>query len=306
MSGPAALDPGSFRDPSGYVYTHGSRVFRALSAKGAASFLPVLDSGLLDRWAQAGRCVATHIATDAPVPQGLGFSPALVLEHARIPYLSYPYEWPFALLKSAALLHLDLQVEALDAGFSFSDSSAYNIQFIGSQPVLMDVLSLRPYRDGEYWEGYKQFCEQFLNPLLLSVKLGVPHAHWYRGNLHGIGIEEAAALMPWRSKFSPNMFAHVHLHAKLTASARGQQTGPAKAMRPMSKVRLRALLTSMRGWVASFKPRGQGETFWADYDRNNSYAPEAAAQKRRFIQEYVRAVQPATVYDFGCNSGDYS
>jgi hypothetical protein len=47
----------------------------------------------------------------------------LVLEHDVIPFISYPYEWPFALLKRAALLQLQLHAEALDEGFTFVDSS---------------------------------------------------------------------------------------------------------------------------------------------------------------------------------------
>ena len=31
-----------------------------------------------------------------------------MLKHERIPFVSYPYEWPFSMLKDAALLQLDL------------------------------------------------------------------------------------------------------------------------------------------------------------------------------------------------------
>ena len=31
-----------------------------------------------------------------------------MLRHERIPFVSYPYEWPFAMLRDAALLQLDL------------------------------------------------------------------------------------------------------------------------------------------------------------------------------------------------------
>lgn len=33
------------------------------------------------------------------------------LEHRKLTFISYPYEWPFSLLKEAALTHLDLHLE---------------------------------------------------------------------------------------------------------------------------------------------------------------------------------------------------
>jgi len=80
-------------------------------------------------------------------------------------FVSHPYEWCFAALREAALLHLDLHV-ALAAGFTLSDAAAYNVQFQGTRPVFIAHLSLRPYREGELWDGHRHFCMQFLNPLL--------------------------------------------------------------------------------------------------------------------------------------------
>ena len=53
---------------------------------------------------------------------------AYLLRHSRLPFLSYPYEWPFALLKRAALFHLDIMLTALDRGFTLSDATAGNIE----------------------------------------------------------------------------------------------------------------------------------------------------------------------------------
>ena len=54
-----------------------------------------------------------------------------LIEHTPIRYVSHPYEWAFGALKAAALLHLDLQLDALGHGVQFSDASAYNDQFDG-------------------------------------------------------------------------------------------------------------------------------------------------------------------------------
>src|SRR3546814_16988540 len=113
-------------------------------------------------------------------------------EHPKIAFVSYPYEWSFSLLKAAALLHLDLHLAALEHGMTLSDASAYNVQFLGPRPLFVDLLSLRRYREGEFWDGHSQFCHQFLNPLLLRALLGVSHNAWYRGALEGITTSEPA------------------------------------------------------------------------------------------------------------------
>ncbi|MCZ6741012.1 MAG: class I SAM-dependent methyltransferase, partial [Alphaproteobacteria bacterium] len=44
----------------------------------------------------------------------------IVLEHPKIPFWSYPYEWPFGALKAAALTHLDIQIALLDHDIALS------------------------------------------------------------------------------------------------------------------------------------------------------------------------------------------
>ena len=41
-----------------------------------------------------------------------------VLEHTRVPVVSYPYEWSFGMLRDAALLQLDLTLAALEEGMT--------------------------------------------------------------------------------------------------------------------------------------------------------------------------------------------
>ena len=67
-----------------------------------------------------------------------------MLEHERVPVVSYPYEWSFAMLREAAALQLDVLRAALDEGMSLKDGTAYNVQFVGSRPTFIDVGSFEP------------------------------------------------------------------------------------------------------------------------------------------------------------------
>src|SRR3954454_2869441 len=136
----ARPDSGSFRDPSGHVYDIGGEILRTVNDRAAADYDFVRSSGLLQVLADRGLVVGSEeIVTDAIPKEGVH----KVLRHPRLSFVSYPYEWSFPVLKAAALLHLDIQIEALKHDVALSDSSAYNIQFEGPNPVFIDILSFR-------------------------------------------------------------------------------------------------------------------------------------------------------------------
>lgn len=234
---------------------------------------------------------------------------AYVLEHPRIPFISYPYEWSFEQLKAAALLHLDLQLALLDDGTVLSDASAYNVQFIGSKPIFIDFLSLRPYVEGEFWSAHRQFCEQFLNPLLLRAIVGVAHNAWFRGALEGIPTTDLAKLIPLRHRYSWNMLTQVMLQAKLE---RDSMSDPLKAfdrakrLRRLPKASYRAILQQLRNWIGKLSLKDQSKSIWGNYATENTYSGDEAKAKRAFISEFITAAAPHTIIDMGCNTGDYT
>jgi ribosomal protein L11 methylase PrmA len=299
---------GSFRDPSGHVHDLNGRILRTITDHAAAEYEALRDSGVLQSLTDQGWLIASReVGRDA-----LG-SPddavRHVVEHPRIPHVSFPYEWPFSLLRDAALHHLDLHMAALDEGATLSDASAYNIQFRGPKPVFIDLLSLRRYREGEYWAAHRQFCEQFLNPLLLRALLGVAHNGWFRGTLEGIPTTEFARLLPLRRNLSWNVLVHVTLQARLQRGAVSEGGARAARMtrnRPLSRTAYRAMLTQLRNWIAGLHPADAGRTEWGDYAESNTYSGDEEQAKRRFVGAFIAAERPATVWDLGCNTGEYS
>ena len=298
-SGPRR-DAASFRDPAGFVFHQDGRVRRAVTEYGIEAARAVRATGLITRLIAAG-----SLLPEEEIATSLQGQPhvRLVLEHPRIPFVSYPYEWPFRALQAAALLHLDIQIEALDAGVMLTDASAYNVQFIGSRPVFIDHLAFRPHREGELWAAHRQFCEQFLHPLLLQHLLGIECHPWYRGRLEGIPGDEVARLLRWRHKVRWNVFTNVVLPARLQRLA-GRPAAEGRISRAkMPREGLRQMLSSLRRWIAGMKPRGLDATTWAAYD---AAVPETESRAiGAFVEEFVRRRFPALVWDLGCNAGRY-
>ncbi len=308
MSRPEFAVEGSFRDPSGTVFEIDGRIFRTVNEVARQAYETVRDQGVFRDLSASHMLVSCTEVPGDERPSSLPDA-AYVLEHNRVPLISFPYEWSFQALKAAALHHLDLQLLLFDRDVVLSDATAYNVQFIGPKPLFIDALSLRPYVEGEIWSGHRRFCEQFLNPLLLRSTLGVAHNAWFRGNLEGIQTSDLARLIPFRKKLSLNMLSHVVLQAHLEGRARSAPDAAiekAANRRQLPRTSYRGMLTQLRNWIARLQPADTGKTVWQDYATTHTYAGDEAADKARMIRDFAKDVRPGTLIDMGCNTGDYS
>src|SRR5947207_2576713 len=98
----------------------------------------------------------------------------MILEHERVDFPSYPYEWNPEMLHAAGMLTLDL-AQALHAdGLGLKDGTPYNVLFRGPEPVFIDVLSFERREPGDAtWLPYAQFVRTFLLPLLANRAYGL-------------------------------------------------------------------------------------------------------------------------------------
>ena len=305
MNPAVSVEAGSFRDPSGRVIYADDRVFRTVMGTAADSFRQAETSGIFRKLIADGMLVDFADITDQAPAWGLEEADML-LEHPRLPFVSYPYEWSFSLHKAAALAHLDLHLDLLRSGFTLSDATAYNIQFDGVRPKFIDHLSIRPYEDGEIWAGHRQFCMQFLNPLLMWSVLDVQPNHWFRGSLEGIAPEDLAKLLPWSKRFNWTILTHVIAQAAMQRRYSNSAASSAKFGKSrLPRQSFEAMLRGLRSTIAKLDVPSH-KTVWNDYAQNTSYAAPETQAKHEFVQEMVAKVEPDLLYDLGCNSGDYS
>jgi ribosomal protein L11 methylase PrmA len=300
-----STDPGSFRDPAGVVVHAEGRVYRVVSPAGAAQYELARDSGLLPALVADGRLVPFDEADPRTLKDRIAGTVSHLLALPTLDFISWPYEWPFPALRAAAMLHLDIHLAALERGLTLADASAFNIQFQGTMPIFIDHLSFRGYRPGEYWHGHRQFCEQFLNPLLLRAACGIPHHAWYRASMSGITGAELSRALPWYRKLSPLVFLHVVLPDLLQHRHAGDPE-TARPNRPLPRSSFTAMLAGLRRGIARLAARPDAASVWTGYAGNTSYRPGEAAAKLQFVREYVEHARPRVVWDLGCNTGDFA
>jgi hypothetical protein len=298
------LEPGSFRDPDSRIFTADGRVLRLLSEQALADWRVLSSSGLLDELP----VIATR-EVEADVPEALHGGVAAVLEHEVIPFVSYPYEWTFSMLREAALLQLQLLRRSVEKGLILKDSTPYNVQFRGSEPVFIDVGSFEQLREGEPWAGYRQFCMLFLYPLLLQAWKDVSFQPWLRGSLEGITPHEARALLSTRDLLRRGALSHVVLHNRLE-SRYDEKDADLKGELRQAGFKKELILANIRGLerlIHRLRWGAEGaRSTWSEYGPHTTYSAEDAERKARFVADAVAEEQPRLVWDIGANEGRHS
>ena len=300
-------EPASFRDPDSKVFYAGGAVFRALSASGLADWTAFAATRLFRDETARGRIVATEEVAPSELAPELEGQWAGLLRHERVPLVSYPYEWPFGMLKDATLLQLELLEAALDEDMTLKDASPYNVQWRGSRPVFVDVGSFERLRPGEPWAGYRQLCTLSLYPLMLQAYKGVPFQPWLRGRIDGIDPADARAAMSARDLLRPGVFTHVALHSRLERRYADRRRDVKRELRAagfgkeLIKANARRLAKLVRRleWTP---PRSE----WSGYADAAPYTAADAARKAAFVHMALVARKPRLVWDLGANEGVYS
>lgn len=304
---PLTPDPGSFRDPLSRVFESDGSIYRALRGDGATDYTKLEGTSFFSAAIADGRLVATERVESSAADEILadGDWDALLC-HERIPFVSYPYEWTFEMLRDAALLQLDLTLAALDEGMVSKDATSYNVQFVGARPTFIDIGSFEVFRDGDPWYGYRQFCQLFLNPLLLEAYRDVPFQPWLRGSIDGIGAIETAAMLRFRDRFRKGVLTHVALQARAerkyadTDRDVKKEIGSAGFKRELILGNLRGLQKTISGleWR-------KGDSTWSGYGDRAHYTDEDLAEKERIVAAAVPA-DCRLAWDIGANDGHFS
>ncbi|HEX2695917.1 MAG TPA: class I SAM-dependent methyltransferase [Acidobacteriota bacterium] len=291
--------PGSFRDPSGFLFRRAGVLYRQVNAVYREHYDELLGEGLYKDLTSAGLMVR-HEEVD--VPPAEPSTSYRIIRPEPVPFISYPYEWCFGELKDAALATLRIQKMALERGLTLKDASAYNIQFLGGRPVLIDTLSFEKLRMTP-WVAYRQFCQHFLAPLLLMARRDHRLGQLSRIFLDGVPLDLTSLLLPRSTRLRPGIAMHIHLHA---ASQKHYATrAVAVKERPVSLVSLKGLADSLERLVRRTEFR-LTRTEWGNYYKETNYSDEAFEDKKRIVSEFLELAKPRTVWDLGANTGVFS
>jgi SAM-dependent methyltransferase len=288
------------------VFYSGGDVLRGLDAQAAQDWKALATSDFFAAAQAAGRLTPTEEVT-GPEPGRW----AAVLRHERIPFVSYPYEWSYGMLRDAAALHLDLLRDALGAGLTMKDGTAYNVQWRGALAQFVDIGSFEPARDGEPWAGYRQFCQTMLYPLMLQAHLGLDFQPWLRGRIDGVEPGQIRPLFGGTRRMLPGVLKHVHLHDAMQSRNAERSTGAVRDQLKDAGFNRELVLATVRALakLVDKLDRPPAATQWVDYRETCSYSDDERSVKAAFVDTALRAAGADgldLVLDLGANDGAYA
>jgi hypothetical protein len=297
---------GSFRDRHSRVLRSDGRVIRVLDATAAAEWQALAKSPFLSEAMAQGRVVPTR---EIDLARAGTSDPrwTLALEHDRIPFLSWPYEWSFGMLKDAARLHLQLLVESLDAGFTMKDGSAYNLQWVGASPSFIDLGSFEQWKSGAPWAGYRQFCQLMLFPLMVQAHLDIDFQPLLRGSLEGLDVGFVNKTFGLSRRSRKGVFTHVYLQSALTDRVSNTRRDIRKdlASAGFNQELVKSNARRMLGLIEKLD-WGRSRSEWGDYTEEHNYSDEDHQKKAQFVRDAAARENAELCWDLGANTGQFS
>lgn len=291
-------NPGSFKDPSGFVFSAHGVLYRQVNKSYAAAYDQLMQSGLY--------ALLTGKKLLVPHQEVAGNLTGLpdwykTISPIRISVISYPYEWCFEQLRDAGLLTLQLLRHSLDHGLVLKDATPFNIQFQGTQPVWIDTLSFAPYDPTQPWIAYRQFCECYLFPLYLEHYLATGLQPLRMAYPDGISVALTAKLLPFRSRWNMGAWLHVFLQNRIA----GKRARPTPAV-AFSKNKLLHLIDHLESILKRFPSQKGRQTTWSDYYASTILSQDYLQQKEKIFHTLLAELPVGTALDLGANEGYFS
>jgi hypothetical protein len=300
-----SMNNGSFRDPSGKVFSIDGEIYRSIFAPGVKDFEAARDAGMYRRLISAGLLTPyEEIAERDFTPEGT----VHCLHHPRLPFVSYPWEWSFSMLKDAALLHLDIMEQLVPQGFWLRDASAFNVQYDGDRLRLIDTLSIGQRIPNSPWVAYRQFCAHFLAPLAMAAYGDVRTLGLWRNYIDGYPLDLAVNMLPAWRRYLPGLLMHLTLHARFQNRAdRKEDLGKQVTARTpkVSDTGLIGIIRSLRHVLTGIRWK-RSSKIWESYKDIRTYQAEDVAAKSEYVEKIVRRLRPGIVWDLGANVGEFS
>jgi ribosomal protein L11 methylase PrmA len=293
----------SFRDPSGFLFIRDGQYCRMINRSYQPHYDHLMSSGLYEALINKGWLIA-HQETAADDTE----DSYKILTPDQLQYVSYPYEWSFSQLKDAAILTLNIALEALKHDMVLKDASAYNVQIHRGKPTFIDTLSFERYESGAPWVAYRQYCQHFLAPLALMAHRDFRTLHLLRAYIDGLPIDLASTLLPKKTWLNYGLLAHIHLHAmsQKKYEDEGRADNSNRSIN-VSRLRFQGLLESLLATTKKLQWK-YAATEWGNYYEDTNYVDESMTHKEQAVTRFLDVCRKpgAIAADFGANTGKFS
>ncbi len=306
-------------DDVGETFQSGGRVYRGIypghAGKVRATLQKCAAHNLL-----GNEIVGTRELESDPFP---GLEYEAVLEHDRVPFVTYAHEWPASMLHAAALFHVELFQQLGELGLALKDWHPYNILFDGTQPVFVDFTSIIPAAELAS-QGYLSGATAPSGFGRLWDDTSIALYQMYRLTYEPYFGLPLAMMADGRHAEARRRLADTALNASDSGMLRGevfQGNLAGRARYELADRRLRLALcergpvkrrffAALESQLRSMRVAVSGSAYSSYYeDKREAFSSEPSPEwtdKQRAVHAAVSQFKPATVLDIGSNTGWFS
>lgn len=295
--------PASFKDASGFIFQDKKRIYRTVNQIYREHFDHLIESGLYRKLVKLNYLIPHQEIKKWPesiARNGI----YKIIEPQIVPFISYPYEWSYSQYWEAAALTLKVQKKAMDFGMTLKDASAFNIQFMGTEPLLIDTLSFEKSDFTAPWIAYRQFCQHFLAPLVLMKNKDLRFGRMTIQYLDGIPLDLTVKLLPKATFANVNLLINLYFHEK--GIRRFEQKSAQGRPGRITPNGFRGVIDSLEASLNSLKVLDKSKTNWSSYYQEFSYSVKTFNLKKNSVEKFLAKTFPRIVLDLGANTGEFS
>ena len=287
--------PSSFRDPSGFVFQSAGKLYRQINPSYQPNYELLMGSGLYQQLVDRRMLIRHEEIADTQIGQPGKYKTILP---EFIPFISYPYEWCFEELQDAAIVTLNMMKASISHGMILKDATPYNIQFISGTAVHIDTLSFEKYDESKPWIAYRQFCETFLYPLVVSKYSSMEVHRLFNAYPEGIPAKSAVAMLPTKARFNLGNWLHIFLPASVVP-------GDQKEKVSFNKNKLLRIIDHLHQIISSLQQPANKNSVWKNYYEKDILSAEYLSNKEAIVSKLISA-EGKNVLDLGSNQGVFS
>lgn len=295
----------------GYVVVDDDRVLRVVNESWRPVFEFLENSPTAKSLVDDGRLITSQEISSATETRenSPGVSPdQFLLEHDKVSFPSFAYEWPWEMLQAAAELTLDLASVFIKDDIRLKDATPFNVLFQGPKPVFIDILSFEKgaLRDS-LWRPEGQFTQTFLLPILLKRLSDTSPHQMFIANREGISPEEVYRRLSGLARMRWSCLWLVTLPTLLANQAKNPEIYRERSEQNPEKsiFLLESVMRRLQRNLKRVTPKTR-QSVWSEYERTHSYSSDAFSAKQKFVDRHLREISPNNVMDIGCNEGTFT
>jgi len=225
-----------------------------------------------------------------------------IIQPEQIDFISLPFEWCYAQWRKVLLAYLDINLQAIQHGMILKDATPYNFYLKGGKALLFDTSSFSFFKEPDYWNSYRQFCEEMLGPFALMHYKGLRWGRLTLASHQGLPLDFISHNLPAKSWLNLTCLLHLHLHAKAYHKP-SKEKDPSKGF---TKEKLIEVFKMIKSTIESWDNYYHYPAYWEAYYEKDIETPEYLVDKENTIKYILEDLKPKRVLDLGANTGKFS